>query len=191
MILSIFSYVYWPSVHLLCRNICLGHLPFFNWVVFFFWYWTVWSAYIFWRLMLCQFLCLQLFSHYILFIVSFAVQKLLRFIKFHLFISGFISFNLGSGSERILQWSVSVSVLPMLSSIIFGFTFKCLGFPHGSDGKESACNAGYLGSTPGLRRSHGEGNGNPLQYSCLENSMDRGVWWTTVHGVSKSWKLSN
>ena len=62
-----------------------------------------------------------------------------------------------------------------------------MGFPGGSDGKESACNAGDLGSIPGSGRSPGEGNGNMLQYSCLQNSMDRGVWWSTVHGVSKSW----
>ena len=59
-------------------------------------------------------------------------------------------------------------------------------FPAGSDGKESACNAGDLGSIPGLGRSSGEGNGNPLQYSCLENSTDRGACWATVHGVAKS-----
>ena len=57
----------------------------------------------------------------------------------------------------------------------------------GLDSKESACNAGYLGSIPGLGRFPGEGNGNPLQYSCLENSMDRGAWRPTVHGVTKSW----
>ena len=57
-------------------------------------------------------------------------------------------------------------------------------FPGGLDGKESACHAGDLGSTPGLGRSPGERNGNPLQYSCLENSMDRGAWW--AHGVAKS-----
>jgi len=59
-------------------------------------------------------------------------------------------------------------------------------FPGGSDGKESACNVGDPGSTPGLGRSLGEGHGNPLQYSCLENSKDRGAWWATVHGVTKS-----
>ena len=59
-------------------------------------------------------------------------------------------------------------------------------FPGGSDGKESACNAGDPGSIPGLGRSHGEGNGNPPQYSCLENSMDRGVWRVKVHGFAKS-----
>ena len=56
----------------------------------------------------------------------------------------------------------------------------------------SDCNAGDLGSIPGLGRSPGEGNGNPLQYSCLENRMDGGAWWATVHGVAKSWtRLSN
>ena len=57
-------------------------------------------------------------------------------------------------------------------------------FLGGLDGKESACHAGDLGSTPGLGRSPGERNGNPLQYSCLENSMDRGAW--RAHGVAKS-----
>ena len=59
-------------------------------------------------------------------------------------------------------------------------------FPRGSDGRESACNAGHPGSIPELERSPGEGNGNPLQYSCLESSMDRGAWKATVHGVAKS-----
>ena len=54
------------------------------------------------------------------------------------------------------------------------------------DGKESACRAGDPGSVPGLGRSLGEGNGNPLQYSCLENSMDSGAWRATVHGITKS-----
>ena len=62
---------------------------------------------------------------------------------------------------------------------------KWMGFPGGSAGKESACNVGDLGSIPGLGRSPGEGNGNPLQYSCLENPMDRGAWRATVHGVVK------
>ena len=55
-------------------------------------------------------------------------------------------------------------------------------FPGGSDGKESACNAGDPGSVPGLRRSPGEENGNPFQYSCLQNSMDRGAWWAQRGG---------
>ena len=62
-----------------------------------------------------------------------------------------------------------------------------LGFPSSSDGKASACNAGDPNLIPGLGRSTGEGNGNPLQYSCLENSMDRGAWQAIVHGVTKSW----
>ena len=62
---------------------------------------------------------------------------------------------------------------------------RVLGFPGGSDGKESACNVEDLGSVPGLRRSPGVGNGNPLQYSCLGNPMDRGAWLTTVHGVTQ------
>ena len=62
-----------------------------------------------------------------------------------------------------------------------------IGFPGGSEVKTSACNVEDLGSIPGLGRSPGEGNGNPLQYSCLENPMDGEGWWTTVHGVAKSW----
>ena len=61
-----------------------------------------------------------------------------------------------------------------------------LGFPGGSIGKESACNAGDLGSIPELGRSARGGHGNPLQYSCLENPMDRGAWQPTVHRVTKS-----
>ena len=59
-------------------------------------------------------------------------------------------------------------------------------FPGGSIGKESACSAGGLGSVPGLGRSPGEGNGNSLQDSCLENPMDGRAWWAAVHGVAKS-----
>ena len=61
-----------------------------------------------------------------------------------------------------------------------------MGFPGGSDGKEAAYNAGDLGSILVSARSPGEGNGNPLQYSCLENSMDRGAWWAIVHEAAKS-----
>ena len=60
-------------------------------------------------------------------------------------------------------------------------------FPGGSEDKASACDAGGPGSIPGWGRSPGEGNGNPLQYSGLENPMDRGAWWATVHRVAKSW----
>ena len=62
------------------------------------------------------------------------------------------------------------------------------GFPGGSDGKDSVCNVGDLGSIPGLERSPGGGHGNPLQDSCLEHPMDRGAWWAAVRQVvAKSW----
>ena len=60
-----------------------------------------------------------------------------------------------------------------------------MGLHYSSDGKESLCNSGDPGSIPGSGRFPGEGNGNPLQYSCLENPMDRGAWWATVHGGRK------
>ena len=70
----------------------------------------------------------------------------------------------------------------------FVLTSPCVftGFPGGSEVKASASNAGDPGSIPGSGRSPGEGNGNPLQYSCLENPMDRAAWQATVHGVAKS-----
>ena len=61
-----------------------------------------------------------------------------------------------------------------------------LSFPGGSEVKASACNAGDPGSIPGSGKFPGEGNGNPLQYSCLENPMDGGAWWATIHGVVES-----
>ena len=60
-----------------------------------------------------------------------------------------------------------------------------VGFPGGSDGKECTCNARDPGLSPGPGKSPGEGNGNPLQYSSLENPMDRGAWWATVHGIAE------
>ena len=68
---------------------------------------------------------------------------------------------------------------------VFNGHLECVSFPEGSDGKESTCNAGDAGSIPGPGRSPGEGHGNPLQYCCLENPMDRGDWRVTVHGVAK------
>ena len=70
---------------------------------------------------------------------------------------------------------------------LFIILYRSMGFPGGSDGVQSACKVGDLGSIPGSGRPPGEGNGNALQYSCLENPMDRGAWWATVHGVTKSW----
>ena len=75
---------------------------------------------------------------------------------------------------KLLQWPSIYRIAPILK-----------GFPGSSVGKESACKAGDLGSIPGLGRSPGEGNGNPLQYSCLENPMDREAWQATVHGVPR------
>ena len=70
---------------------------------------------------------------------------------------------------------------------IYSVYYHCFqGFPGGSNGEESACNAGDPGSIPGLERSPGEGNDYPLEYSCLENSMDRETWWATVHGLKES-----
>ena len=70
-----------------------------------------------------------------------------------------------------------------LSTVSTGFPG---GFPGGSDGKESACNAGDTGLIPGSGRSPGKGNGHPLQYSCPENFTDNGAWQAIVHGVAKS-----
>ena len=67
-----------------------------------------------------------------------------------------------------------------------GKMYLAPGFPGGSEVKASACNAVDLGPIPGSGRSPGEGNGNPFQYSCLENPMDGGAWWATVHSVAKS-----
>ena len=71
-----------------------------------------------------------------------------------------------------------------MSAIIRWLGHSC--FPSSSEVKVSACDVGDPGLIPGLGRSPGEGNGNPLQYSCLENPMDRGAWWAIVHGVPKS-----
>ena len=83
--------------------------------------------------------------------------------------------------QLILKWLSCVR----WHRLRIGVSVKCT-FPSGSGGTESACNVGDLGSIAGLGRSPGEGNGNPLQYSFLENSMDGGAWWATVHGVTKS-----
>ena len=89
---------------------------------------------------------------------------------------------------------MEIPIIPSLWSLLgsnWTGNWECqsrrIGFPGGSDGKESACNAGNLGSVPGSGRSPGEENGNPFQYSCLGKPMDRGAWWATVHGGHKSW----
>ena len=74
----------------------------------------------------------------------------------------------------------------MIFVFLFLTDFTMYDFPGGSDGKASAYNVGDPGSIPGSGRSPGEGNGNPLQYTCLENLMDEGTWQTKVHGVAES-----
>ena len=111
------------------------------------------------------------------------------------------SFVHGISQARILEW-VAIS-FPRRSSWPRDRTrISCLAGPFLTTpwwlrGKESVCYAGDVGSAPGSGISSAEGNGNPLQYSCLGNSMDRGVWWTTVHGVSTAlqkvghdWKMN-
>ena len=68
--------------------------------------------------------------------------------------------------------------------MIINYEYKLPWWLHG---KESACSAGDTGLIPRWKRSSGEGNGNLLQYPCLENPMDRGAWWAAVHGIAKSW----
>ena len=99
---------------------------------------------------------------------------------------------LSMGFSRQILEGVTIS----FSNLLFTSPFKLKGEKNvlstpitslgGSEVKASACNAGDLGSIPGLGRSPGEGNTNPLQYSCLENPMDGGTCWATVHGVAKS-----
>ena len=84
-----------------------------------------------------------------------------------------------SHSIPVNQLHLEVIVIIVLAFLEF--------IPGSSEGKESACNAGGPGSIPGSGSSPGEGNGNPLQCSCLENSMGSGAWQAVVHGVTKSW----
>ena len=91
----------------------------------------------------------------------------------------------------ILPWSSRIQSLPKtcrknIKRFLLLWEYVALGFPSGSDGKESTYNVRDLGSIPGLRRSLGGGHSNPLQYSYLKNTMDRGAWQAVVHGVTKS-----
>ena len=85
----------------------------------------------------------------------------------------------GIFQARVLEWGATA-----FSNKVTSFP-QAQGFPGGSVGKELCLHAGDLGSIPGLGRSPGEGHGKPLQYSCLENPTDRGVWRATVHGVAR------
>ena len=93
-----------------------------------------------------------------------------------------------SASLQKLSCSTMISGHKQETEIGYNTTnlYVNLRFPGGSEVKASACNAGHLGSIPGSGRSPREGNGNPLQYSCLGNPMNAGAWWPTVHGVTKS-----
>ena len=87
----------------------------------------------------------------------------------------------------IFSPDISASCLILSGSFFPQLELSFVGFCGGSDGKESACSSGDPGSILGWRRSPGEGNGYPLQCSCLGNLMNRGAWWAIVHGVAKSW----
>ena len=92
------------------------------------------------------------------------------------------------GSHRVgNDWSDLAAAAAAAAARGRGYMYTYSWFPGGLDGKESVCNAGNPGLIPGSGRPVGEGNGNPLQYYCLEKSMDRAAWWAAVRRVSKSW----
>ena len=86
---------------------------------------------------------------------------------------------------HLLHWQAASLLTAPPGKLLFGTHLSPVGFPAGSEGKESACSVGDEGSIPGLGRSPEEGNGYPLQYSCLGSSMDGGAWQATVHGGPK------
>ena len=100
-------------------------------------------------------------------------------------ILGLLNFLLWIGVEFCKTFSLCLLGWSQVL-LIWGILLMSFWTKHSSVGKSSACNAGDLGLVPGSGRSPGEGNGNPLQYSCLENPMDRGAWQAPVHGVAKS-----
>ena len=92
--------------------------------------------------------------------------------------------------DSVTEWSKSETLKQILYINTYMWSVEndvCGGFPSDSDGKESACNVRDSGSIPGSGRFPGEGNGNSLQYFCLENPMGRGAWWVTVHGDTHNW----
>ena len=91
-----------------------------------------------------------------------------------------------SSNVRKISIKLSVILSPNIFRISLEYHKATFGLSRWLGGKESVCQTGDTSSIPGLGKSPGEGNGNPLQYSCLENSMNRGAWWATVHGVTKS-----
>ena len=106
-------------------------------------------------------------------LLSWTVEKLFQMISLHPSIS-------------LYPHPFPIFTLWLVTEVIqFDLHFEKMGFPAGLDGKESACNAGDVGLIHGWGRSPGEGNDNPLQYSCLENSMDRGAWWAKAHRLQR------
>ena len=95
-----------------------------------------------------------------------------------------VNFCLSSRNSESILGTKDIYKFKLLFKITLIYTIP-KGVPCDSDSKESACNSGDPGLIPGLERYPGEGNGNPLQYSCLDNPMDRGAWWATVHGVTR------
>ena len=87
---------------------------------------------------------------------------------------------------HFLRWQADSLLTALPGEVLFSTHRSHVGFPGGSEGKESACSVGHEGSIPGLGRSPEEGNGYPLQYSCLGNSMDAGAWQATVHEVTRA-----
>ena len=162
--------------------------------LFVFRYWVIWVLYLFWIITLYQIWQLaSIFSYlvgclFILLMVFFTVQKLYSSIKplFFFFFLLLLPLVLVSNQKNSSPRPKSRSWPPTLSSrnfvvldsmlVLGAFWVNYCDFPGGSDGKASAYSAGDPGSIPGSGRSPGEGNGNPLQYSCLENPVDRGAW---------------
>ena len=106
---------------------------------------------------------------------------------FHILLN-FNEFKVKFELPQVVQATALVSMEDNILKFVLNISLlhKTMGFPGVSDGKNSTCNAGDLGLIPQSGRSPGEGNGSPLQYSLLENPMDRGGWRATVHGITKS-----
>ena len=121
-------------------------------------------------------------------VLSVLHSLVLWFLSSHLYL---FLFCLQKATEKLLENFYHLIII-FLVSLRTSF-WVWVGFPGGSEVKAFACNAGDLGLIPGSGRSSGEGNGNPLQYSCLENAMDGGAWWTVVHRsqrVGHDWATS-
>ena len=98
---------------------------------------------------------------------------------------GLVLMGMAMLSKSLIEFSVDGWSYVLSLIFTWGQSQTTVGFPGGSEDEASVCNAGDPGSIPGLGRPPGEGNGNPLQYSCLENSMNTGAWWATVQGFTE------